>query len=102
MRHTVGNTRALELTERLVKASSGDERATRRALRLLTHLQATSMLAILKKVPGASMAQKAKTVGVSRQTLYYWRDGVTRPNKEQARKLSKITGYASDVIRGLA
>lgn len=102
MKATVGNPRILELTERLIKASSGDDRGARRAKRLLAHLRAKPMSVILRKVPGASAVQKAKRIGVTRQTFYYWRDGITRPNKIQAKKLSKITGYASDVIRGLA
>ena len=102
MKPTVGSDQALQLIERLVKNSSGDERGTRRALRLRAHLNATPMSAILKKVPGRSVAQKAAAVGVSRATFYYWQNGVTRPNNIQARKLKRITGVDYDVIRGLS
>jgi hypothetical protein len=102
MKPTVGNDSSLRLADRLVKASTGDDRGTRRAKRLLAHLQALPMSVILEKVPGASVAQRAKAVGVSRQTFYYWLTGVTRPNDVQARKLKRITGYECDVIRGRA
>jgi DNA-binding XRE family transcriptional regulator len=45
------------------------------------------------------MAAKAKALGVSRQTCYYWHNGVTRPNIKQARRLAKITGIAVEEIR---
>ena len=102
MKPTVGNDSSLRLAERLIKASLGDDRGARRARRLLAHLQALPMSVILEKVPGATVAQQAKSVGVSRQTMYYWITGVTRPNDIQARKLARITGYERDVIRGRA
>jgi hypothetical protein len=102
MKPTVGNDRSLRWAERLVETSSGDDRGARRAKRLLAHLQALPMSVILEKVPGNTVAQQAASVGVSRQTFYYWLTGVTRPNDIQARKLKRITGYECDVIRGRA
>lgn len=93
------NERALKLVERLIKAG-GDQGVTRRALKLRARLTATPMSIILDKVPGASVIEKAKALGVSRQTFYYWLDGVTRPNIKMARKLNKITGHDIDEIRG--
>ena len=51
---------------------------------------------------GGSVAQRAKAVGVSRQTFYYWLTGVIRPNDIQAKKLKRLTSYDYDRIRGLA
>lgn len=99
---TVGNNRELALAERILKLAEGDDRAERRARRLLAHLQALPMATILAKVPGATVAEKAEKVGVSRQTYYYWLGGQTRPNEIQAKKISRITGYTRDVIRGIA
>ncbi|HEY2530302.1 MAG TPA: hypothetical protein VGJ20_20590 [Xanthobacteraceae bacterium] len=99
MKHA-SNERALRLVERLIKA--GDEGTARRALRMRARLTATPMSIILEKVPGASVIEKAKRVGVSRQTFYYWLSGVTRPNIKQARRLATLTGYDADVIRGRA
>lgn len=93
------NERALKLVERLIKAG-GDQGVTRRAMKLRARLTATPMSIILDKVPGASVIEKAKSLGVSRQTFYYWLDGVTRPNIAMARKLSRITGFAVEEIRG--
>ena len=93
------NERALKLVERLIKAG-GNEGVTRRAMKMRARLTATPMSIILDKVPGASVIEKAKALGVSRQTFYYWLDGVTRPNIRQARKLNKITGLSVEEIRG--
>lgn len=93
------NERALKLVERLIKAG-GNEGVTRRALKMRARLTATPMSIILDKVPGASVIEKAKSLGVSRQTFYYWLDGVTRPNFKQARKINKITGHDIAEIRG--
>lgn len=93
------NERALKLVERLIK-TGGNEGITRRALKMRARLTAMPMSAILDKVPGASVIEKAKALGVSRQTFYYWLDGVTRPNIRMARKLNKITGVSVEDIRG--
>jgi hypothetical protein len=99
---TVGSDVEVRLAERLATKGRLDDRGTRRAQRLLTHLAATPMSVILEKVPGQSVTQKAQRLGVSRQTFYYWLAGVTRPNDIQARKIKRITGYEYETIRGLA
>jgi transcriptional regulator with XRE-family HTH domain len=91
---------ALRMTQRLGKISPDDSvsRAIEKVQRLLT---AVPMQTVLDQVrPGEPVAAKAKAVGVSRQTFYYWLNGTTRPNKKQAKRLASMTGFTIDEIRG--
>lgn len=91
--------RALKLVERLVKIapSKGLEL---HAKRIQQRLNAVPMSKVLAKVEAGSIAAKARAIGVSRQTIYYWLNDITRPNEEQAKKLAKLTGFSADEIRG--
>jgi transcriptional regulator with XRE-family HTH domain len=73
-------------------------RAIEKVKRLLNVVPMSVVLDLV--LPGEPIAAKAKAIGVSRQTVYYWLDGVSRPNIKQAQKLAKLTGYAVDEIRG--
>lgn len=53
---------------------------------------------ILSCVPGETIMDKAKRLGVSRQTLYGWLNGAT-PNRKLAAKLMRTTGLSADDIR---
>jgi hypothetical protein len=89
----------LRITKQLGKLSpdQSTSRAIEKVQRLLT---VVPMAVVLEKVrPGEPVAVKAKAVGVSRQTFYYWLQGVTRPNKKQAQKLAKLTGIPVEEIR---
>lgn len=55
---------------------------------------------VLDKVPGTSVVDRCRCIGIARQTYYQWLRGTARPNPEQAEKLSKMTGYTVDQIRG--
>jgi transcriptional regulator with XRE-family HTH domain len=93
------NERALRLVERLMKVGGP---LGRRAEKMRNRLAATPMAVILAEVPpaGGSVIEKAKKLGVSRQTYYYWLDGTTRPNIIMARKIHRLTGIEIDKIRG--
>ena len=99
MRNQADAERALKLVERLVKLapSRGLELHAKRMRR---RLNAIPMAKVLAKVEAGSIAAKARLLGVTRQTLYYWLNDVTRPNDEQSKKLAKLTGYSADEIRG--
>lgn len=99
MRNQADTERALKLVERLVKLapSRGLELHAKRMKR---RLNAMPMKIVLAKMPEGSIAAKARAVGVSRQTIYYWLNDVTRPNEEQAKKLAKLTGFSAAEIRG--
>jgi DNA-binding XRE family transcriptional regulator len=56
------------------------------------------MAAILAKVPGDTIADRARAIGVSRQTYYVWQDEKFRPVKAQAKKISKLTGVPPEQI----
>jgi hypothetical protein len=91
---------ALRLAKRLVK-SSPDDAVSRAAMKVQRLLTAVPMAAVLDQIrPGEPVAAKARALGVSRQTFYYWLSGVTRPNKEQARKLARLTEFSVEEIRG--
>jgi DNA-binding XRE family transcriptional regulator len=62
--------------------------------------QRLPIMAVLNKIPGKTHTDKAKLVGVSRQTYYAWVNGVARPNRKRAKKLSTITGFDADAIHG--
>jgi DNA-binding XRE family transcriptional regulator len=57
------------------------------------------MAAILAKVPGDTLAARARAVGVSRQTMYVWAQEKFRPSTEQATIIAKLTGVPIEEIR---
>ena len=92
----------LRLAKRMEKLSP-NESVSRAALKVQRLLAAVPMVTVLDKVrPGESVAAKARALGVARQTVYYWLDGVTRPNFKQAQRLARLTGFSVDEIRGFA
>jgi hypothetical protein len=58
------------------------------------------MPAVLDKVPGKTVGEKAKAVGISRATWYVWCGGEVRPNRVQAARLQKLTGIKAEKIQG--
>jgi DNA-binding XRE family transcriptional regulator len=92
--------RAIKLAERLIAlAPETDESVLRRAQQILDRLK-TPMLAVLQKVPGGSVTEKAKKIGITRQAYYCWARGEYRPNLKQSKKLAALTGYSVGEIRG--
>jgi|SRR5215471_15128133 len=89
----------LQLADRLVAlAPDLDTRTLAIMLRLRVKLPMTKVLA---KVPGDNLRQKAKELGVSRQSLYDWQSGKLRPRWPQAEKLAEVTGYKVHEIAGI-
>jgi len=56
------------------------------------------MAAILAKVPGDTLAERARQIGVSRQTMYVWAQERFRPSSEQAAIIAKLTGVPVEQI----
>lgn len=56
--------------------------------------------AVLKRVPGKTVTEKAKRIGISRQAYYTWLTGRARPSEEQAYRLAEITKLSASKIRG--
>jgi hypothetical protein len=91
--------KALKLVERLIEIAP-DAGMKRRAMKLAAKL-ALPIDEILAKVPGNSVIAKAKAIGVTRQAIYSWRDGVCRPNRKQAKRIERLTGFDADDVRGV-
>ena len=56
------------------------------------------MAAILAKVPGDTLAARARAIGVSRQTMYVWAQERFRPSSVQAAIIAKLTGVPTAQI----
>jgi transcriptional regulator with XRE-family HTH domain len=89
----------LRLIEELIETAV-DPGVKLRAMRIRSRIR-LPMSQVLAKVPGRTVKEKAKLVGVTRQAWYQWLDGTARPNAARASKLAKLTGYNADEIRGL-
>jgi DNA-binding XRE family transcriptional regulator len=57
------------------------------------------MKEILAKIPG-NLTERAKAIGVSRQTMYVWADEKYRPTGNQAERIAELTGVPAAIIRG--
>jgi DNA-binding XRE family transcriptional regulator len=56
------------------------------------------MADILAKVPGDSLAARARAIGVARQTMYVWAQERFRPSREQAAIIAELTGVPVEQI----
>jgi DNA-binding XRE family transcriptional regulator len=90
--------RAMELLGMLSKDPSN--RWVQRHAKRLHDQMNKPMEVILKKVPGDTIMEQAAAIGISRQAFYAWRNGISRPNMTQAKKLAKMTGFTVEQIRG--
>jgi hypothetical protein len=98
---TEANKESRELLRRLVKIVP-DNGIRKWAEKALIRLKAPPMEKIVAELPpaGGSIIQKAERLGVTRQAIYAWLYGHSRPTIAQARKIARITGYDADAIRG--
>lgn len=90
--------RAEQLAEALARADI-DAGAAELARQLLARIR-LPMAVVLAKVPGGYAAAKARKIGVTRATYYSWYGGLTRPKRDQAKKLEELTGFAANLIHG--
>ena len=91
---------SLRAVRKLVKTGANDS-ISRAAMKVERLLVATPMAIILDQVrPGDTVVAKAKALGVSRQTYYYWLNGTTRPTKKLAKKIAGLTDFTVEEIRG--
>ena len=72
--------------------------ALKRELQAVAHKLRYPMADILAKVPGESVADRARQIGVSRQTLYVWADERFRPTPRQAEIISGLSGVPVEHI----
>jgi len=83
---------AVELSNLLVMMTEDEaEPIARTARRLRDKLAKRGMSMILDMMPGTP-TERAKQLGVTRQTYYGWIRGRQRPGPAQAKKIEEITG----------
>lgn len=88
-----------ELTDLVQYADSLDLPVVKHEFLSVIHKLQHPMREIFAKVPGESLAARARAVGVSRQTVYVWLDERFRPVGPQAKKLAKLTGVPVEHIK---
>ena len=72
-------------------------------LRAVAHKLRYPMADILAKVPGDTLAERARNIGVSRQTMYVWAQERFRPGGAQAadhRQADRRSGRADRRLSG--
>ena len=72
--------------------------AFERDLCAVAHKLRYPMADILAKVPGDTLAERARKIGVSRQTMYVWAQERFRPSSQQAAIIAKLTGVPVEQI----
>ena len=80
------------------RAPDADTRALALSLAIRLRLP---MSRVLEAVEGDSISDKARRIGVTRQTYYAWLNGEYRPLLPQARKLAELTPYTEYDIAGV-
>jgi DNA-binding XRE family transcriptional regulator len=90
------NTTTLESIETIIALQTLE--AVRRDLQAVAHKLRYPMTDILAKVPGDTLTERARKIGVSRQTMYVWAEEKFRPTGAQAKTISKLTGVPVEQI----
>src|SRR3984885_7289433 len=67
-------------------------------LRAIVHKLRHPMADILAKVPGDTLSERARAIGVSRQTMYVWAQERFRPSTAQAAIIAELTGIPAEEI----
>jgi DNA-binding XRE family transcriptional regulator len=87
-----------ELVTQLKALTDGLPAPLQREVRMAVHKITYPMVDILAKVPGDSLTDRAKKLGVSRQTMYVWASEKFRPTRVQAKRIAKVTGVPIEHI----
>lgn len=67
---------------------------------LRTAMTLMPMSMVLDKVPGETIGEKSKRIGISRNSWYAWYGGGVRPNRRQAKRLQRLTGIPAEKFQG--
>ena len=87
-----------ELVSQLKALTVGLPAPLQREVNMAVHKITYPMAEILAKVPGDSLTERAKKLGVSRQTMYVWASEKFRPTRVQAKRIAKVTGVPIEHI----
>ena len=90
---------ALKYSERLVELVGDDEELADLVVEVRNRIK-LPMSELLQHVPGNTITERARAIGISRQGYYRWLWGWMRPNVVQAKRLAELTGYPVEEIRG--
>lgn len=91
--------KAFKVIDRLIEQGLDD--GTMSYLRKAREHLRLPMTKVLEALwPGTPVTEKVKRLGVTRQAYYGWMSGIYRPDAKMARKLSQLTGFDEDDIRG--
>ena len=90
--------RAMQLVEQLVTIAP--DRDTQDMARALRERLLIPMSAILERMPGDSIAEKARMLQIQRSTFYAWAEGRARPRRGLAEKIAELTGYTWQEVAG--
>lgn len=90
--------KATRLIEGLVKLSN-DKGSQLRAMQILERMN-LPMRDVLVKVPGGTVVDRCKKIGIARQTYYSWARGASRPGPTHSKKLAELTGFHWEDING--
>ena len=89
---------ALQVTEKLIKMRLlTDDARVARELHVRMQLP---MTAVVERIPGNSVTEKAERAGTTRQAIWRWLATGARPRGPMAKKLARITRYDVREIRG--
>jgi predicted transcriptional regulator len=86
------------LFEQLIELAPDDNERER--LMAMRNRMRVPMKDILEKIEGDSFAAKAKLIGITRQTVYSYLQGIARPSGRVARRVAELSGFSVDAVRG--
>lgn len=82
----------VKLTKELKALAAKSPAPLQREMKMVLHKITYPMEKILAKVPGETLAERARALKVSRQTMYVWLNEKFRPTLVQAKRISRVTG----------
>lgn len=94
------NEQALQHIESLIALLEPNEQAMTYALKIRERLRVPISEVLDKLWPELGPVEKARKLGVARQTYYGWEQGWFRPIGKFAKKISAATGYSVNEISG--
>lgn len=90
---------ALALIDKIV-ALDPDQGTVAYALKMRERLKLPMSLVLERLWPDLSLSEKARRLGITRQTYYGWLNGLFRPDEELSKRLADLTGFDEEDIKG--